>query len=1065
MTSQQFFQIAPTFGWYNRPTPGGELGPNTWLQPGMYTVEVMLSGYNMFTENINLNQNVSLSVTLVRNPASTTYTPLDAYSNAELAAISTSGAGTPASPYMLWNNQQGSLAPVFGALSQWPFTVWLGVYINATTAYATWSPLPSMLMNYPSWELEYLQTSPAGIGYVQPQSNHLPIWLQGVQNMTIAHSTNLSSWNSNFQYNSQPSYPLIIENAKNVLVADNWFNVSNLGLEMTGGTNNTVWGNTFLPFNLRADFLGVEATSTGFTDSDARDHIYNNAFYTNATSATSADFWNVSCQAGYSPTAFLVSGGVPCQSLSYSQLVNGMTLTGSIIGGTYQGGNYWSYYGNIANPYQNVPFRNRASSPTGAARIGASTGVGDLGDYAPLIPFSLYQASFTESGLPAATTWNVTLFNGVSNLYLNTTSTTTSTTLIFYLPNGVYSYDFNPTILTGVRYAASPPATGSLTIAGHSLPAITGTFATAYLALFTESGLATGSVWGISIAGQLIPAITVTASSSTTHIGVALVPGTYGYTARAVAGYTTNYSGSSFKVTSSTVSIAAVFTQLTYAVTFTESGLPGSTAWFVKAGTPIQMSTSTTDVFNLANGTYAYNSSTAPGSGYAANPAAGSLVVAGGAIGITVPYGTAYTVTFTETGLLPARGLLVIDWTVSIVGQAPVAAQAGTAILLSLPSGSYTYYISSQLVGNNPGGLSYTGWTPSPSSGTLVVSAGPASKAITFAQTVWPVTVTETGLPSGTLWNITAIGSLGTVTGSSRTNTIVLQLVNSTYGYYAQSGGYQGSPTLLAGLYPGFLLWGFPLTESVSFAGTSATFVEAGLTSGAQWAVTLGAMLETTTSSSIVFFVPNGTYSYSIAAIASGWTVSPSTGSTSVSGSSVSVPVLFTASSAPTYSIYFTASGIFPGTSFSVSLNGGGAVSSGGTSQVVFSGEVAGPYTYAVTAPVGYQVSSSSPSSPLTISSSSISVEIVFTPVTYTVTFTETGLPSGTVWGLSFGGVFHWGTAGSGASSITFQVAGSVGGTLYNWQIGFISGHSSSPSSGSTTVFTSNPGTISITFT
>ena len=245
--------------------------------------------------------------------------------------------------------------------------------------------------------------------------------------------------------------------------------------------------------------------------------------------------------------------------------------------------------------------------------------------------------------------------------------------------------------------------------------------------------------------------------------------------------------------------------------------------------------------------------------------------------------------------------------------------------------------------------------------------------------------------------------------------------------------------------------------------GPTVTFSETGLSLGGSWAINLNGRLTVTTSSSVTLTIPYGTYSYSVAAIGSSLVPTPASGTVLASGVPV-VNVAFSVS-APTYSVYFTASGIFSGTSFSVSFNGGGAVSSGGTSQVIFNSVAAGSYPYVVTAPTGYTLVSSTPSSPLTVSSSSVSVALVFTPTTYTVTFTETGLPSGTVWGLSFGGVFHWGTAGSGASSITFQVAGSVGGTLYNWLIGYIAGYPSSPSSGSTTVFTSNPGTISITFT
>jgi len=242
--------------------------------------------------------------------------------------------------------------------------------------------------------------------------------------------------------------------------------------------------------------------------------------------------------------------------------------------------------------------------------------------------------------------------------------------------------------------------------------------------------------------------------------------------------------------------------------------------------------------------------------------------------------------------------------------------------------------------------------------------------------------------------------------------------------------------------------------------GPTVTFSESGLSGS--WAINLNGKLTVTSSSSVTFTVPYGTYSYSVAAIGSSLVATPSSGTVLVSGVPV-VNVVFAAAPAPTYSIYFTASGIYSGTSFSVALNGGSAVSSGGTSQIIFAGEPAGTYTYVVTAPTGYTANPSSGS--VTVTAASVSVGIVFTPVTYTVTFQETGLVSGTVWGLSFGGVFHWGTAGSGASTISFQVVGSSGGILYNWLIGYISGKTPSQASGSTTVFTSNPSTISITFT
>ena len=66
----------------------------------------------------------------------------------------------------------------------------------------------------------------------------------------------------------------------------------------------------------------------------------------------------------------------------------------------------------------------------------------------------------------------------------------------------------------------------------------------------------------------------------------------------------------------------------------------------------------------------------------------------------------------------------------------------------------------------------------------------------------------------------------------------------------------------------------------------------------------------------------------------------------------------------------------------------------------------------------------------------------------YTITFTESGLPSGTSWSVTFNNQ----TQTSSTDSITFT---SPNGT-YNYTIGSVSGYSSLPSSGTVTVNNAN---------
>jgi hypothetical protein len=70
----------------------------------------------------------------------------------------------------------------------------------------------------------------------------------------------------------------------------------------------------------------------------------------------------------------------------------------------------------------------------------------------------------------------------------------------------------------------------------------------------------------------------------------------------------------------------------------------------------------------------------------------------------------------------------------------------------------------------------------------------------------------------------------------------------------------------------------------------TVTFTETGLPSGGSWSVTLNGVTKSSTSSSISFTEPNGTYAYTIGAI-SGCSRSPPSGSVTVNGAPVAVNV------------------------------------------------------------------------------------------------------------------------------------------------------------------------------
>ena len=111
------------------------------------------------------------------------------------------------------------------------------------------------------------------------------------------------------------------------------------------------------------------------------------------------------------------------------------------------------------------------------------------------------------------------------------------------------------------------------------------------------------------------------------------------------------------------------------------------------------------------------------------------------------------------------------------------------------------------------------------------------------------------------------------------------------------------------------------------------------------------------------------------------------------------------------FAITFTETGLLAGASWSVTL--GGSAQSSGSTSITF--DVAnGTYTYTVSA-TGYTAVPSSGT--IVVNGLAISQHIAFTKIaTYSIAFSETGLPSGTSWTVTLAGV----PQSSATSAITF---------------------------------------------
>ena len=507
--NQSEFQVAPTFGWFSYWEGSGgarvptELGSNLYLPDGKYTIEVLLSGYAPYIGNVNLaGSGKSPTISLAPDPSTGVYTPLYAFSSSDLGNISVNrgspGLGAPGSPYEIESGPptvgapfgvSGSLSWLFSNLNDYLFPVWYGEFLNSTTAYAVSEPAPSLLMVYPSWQVAPLER----LGVSVPTTENLQLYFFHVRDFTLAGTSGITTWGTFF---AVPVSAVVFQGGEHNLVANNTFDVSDQGLTFSGsasvpnarafpnGVRNIVWGNTFTPDPQSQMYTGVFSPSTALSVRESYDRVYNNAFDSGGgfnagvSSPTKySNWWNVTCQAGYDPlSSTSYPGRTVCEPLSYSQVANGVDLTGSIVASHYQGGNYWAVYGDHANPYGVLPFKDERAS--GAVGIGSSQ-LSFAGDYAPLITTTVYRVVFTETGLPdsaSAHAFHVRILNAQTGAVLWSNETATSTPaggcghpaafVTFYVPRGTYQFEVSNFRFHGTTYLPSA-ASGYFSVPGH----------------------------------------------------------------------------------------------------------------------------------------------------------------------------------------------------------------------------------------------------------------------------------------------------------------------------------------------------------------------------------------------------------------------------------------------------------------------------------------------------------------------------------------------------------------------------------------------------------------------
>jgi len=312
-----------------------------------------------------------------------------------------------------------------------------------------------------------------------------------------------------------------------------------------------------------------------------------------------------------------------------------------------------------------------------------------------------------------------------------------------------------------------------------------------------------------------------------------------------------------------------------FPVGFNETGLPSGTNWSVTFNGSTLSSASSSIAFTAANGTYPYSIAAAPG--YVPARSSGVVAVQGAAQVVPVNFSAlTYNVSFTESGLPGST-----SWSVSLNGTP--ASSTRSSIVFAEPNGTYSYSIA-DLSGWHQENISYHG--------TITVSGASVSELVTFHRMTYPVTFSETGLPTGTNWSVVLNG----LTNFSTTSIVGFREPNGTFRFTV--------PAL-----PGFI----PVTAtgSLTVNGNGVampidwlspseypiTFTETGLPAGTNWSVYLNGQSQNRSESRIVFNVPNGTYTFTIVVTPSGYSVSSSASgnSVTVNGAAVNIAVTMTA--------------------------------------------------------------------------------------------------------------------------------------------------------------------------
>jgi hypothetical protein len=306
--------------------------------------------------------------------------------------------------------------------------------------------------------------------------------------------------------------------------------------------------------------------------------------------------------------------------------------------------------------------------------------------------------------------------------------------------------------------------------------------------IFTEAGLPSGATWSVALDGSVV--------NTTSSWAIIHEPsGTYEFMVRGPTGYLDLGSPPVGNVTVSATNVSEAFSfakGTTRALTFVEVGLIPGTTWCATVGYALCSNRASIPFANLTPWAYPYTVEAVPGYsaavkvGGVAVPANSTIGLLRGSETVTTTFSPVlYSAAFEPVGLAGT-----LTWHVSATctvpkksdsscyGMAASGAAKDSAVTLELRNGTYTWKVTA-IKGYRLEVNGIFGW-----SGTASVSGAGVVVPLQFAQVLYNVTFTETGL-AGQSWTVYVNGTEFQFTNRTETTTetsfTLTGLPNGTY--------------------------------------------------------------------------------------------------------------------------------------------------------------------------------------------------------------------------------------------------------------------------------------------